>query len=116
MHIDTSLSCDSLLYTTAADIFRLNSRPENAKKDLTISASFFEIYSGKVYDLINKKVRLRILEDAKQQVQVMPVAQGLYSHLLTVINMSVKCDSWLGCTNVVPYVHVSVHQLSLIHI
>ena len=53
-------------------MFRLNSLPENAKKDLTVSASFFEIYSGKVYDLLNKKVRLRILEDAKQQVQVSP--------------------------------------------
>ena len=54
----------------AADVFRLNTLPENTKKDLTVSASFFEIYSGKVYDLLNKKVRLRILEDAKQQVQV----------------------------------------------
>ena len=56
--------------TPAADVFRLNTLPENAQKDLTVSASFFEIYSGKVYDLLNKKVRLRILEDAKQQVQV----------------------------------------------
>ena len=48
----------------------MNALPENAKKDLTVNASFFEIYSGKVYDLLNKKVRLRILEDAKQQVQV----------------------------------------------
>ena len=56
--------------TPAADVFRLNALPDNAKKDLTVSASFFEIYSGKVYDLLNKKVRLRILEDAKQQVQV----------------------------------------------
>ena len=51
-------------------MFRLNASPENSKKDLTVSASFFEIYSGKVYDLLNKKVRLRILEDAKGQVQV----------------------------------------------
>jgi kinesin family protein 2/24 len=53
-------------------VFRLNALQENAQKDLTVSASFFEIYSGKVYDLLNKKVRLRILEDAKQQVQVSP--------------------------------------------
>ena len=58
------------VFTAAADVFRLNALPENTKKDLTVSASFFEIYSGKVYDLLNKKVRLRILEDAKQQVQV----------------------------------------------
>ena len=59
-----------VLSPPAADVFRLNSLPENSRKDLTVSASFFEIYSGMVYDLLNKKVRLRILEDAKQQVQV----------------------------------------------
>ena len=36
------------LYTSAADVFRLNSLPENESKQLDISASFFEIYSGKV--------------------------------------------------------------------
>ena len=59
-------------------MFSLSALPENAKKDLTISASFFEIYSGKVYDLLNKKVRLRILEDAKQQVQVSVIIGVVY--------------------------------------
>ena len=59
----------------AADIFSLNSAPANAQKNLTINASFFEIYSGKVYDLLNKKVRLRILEDKKQQVQIVGLAE-----------------------------------------
>ena len=36
------------LPTSAADVFRLNSLPENESKQLDISASFFEIYSGKV--------------------------------------------------------------------
>jgi kinesin family protein 2/24 len=40
------------------------------KLDLVVSASFFEIYSGKVFDLLNAKQKLRVLEDAKQQVQV----------------------------------------------
>ena len=38
--------------------------------ELTVGASFFEIYSGKVFDLLNKKLKLRVLEDGKQQVQV----------------------------------------------
>ena len=67
-----------IIFTPAADVFRLNALPENAKKDLTVSASFFEIYSGKVYDLLNKKVRLRILEDAKQQVQVSPQLSDMF--------------------------------------
>ena len=36
------------LLPSAADVFRLNSLPENESKQLDISASFFEIYSGKV--------------------------------------------------------------------
>lgn len=35
---------------SAADVFRLNSLPENESKQLDISASFFEIYSGKVME------------------------------------------------------------------
>ena len=56
-------------------MFSLNAMPVNEKKDLTISASFFEIYSGKVYDLLNHKERLRILEDKKQQVQIVGLAE-----------------------------------------
>ena len=36
------------LPASAADVFRLNSLPENESKQLDISASFFEIYRGKV--------------------------------------------------------------------
>lgn len=38
--------------------------------DLCVYASFFEIYNGKVYDLLNKKAKLRVLEDERQRVQV----------------------------------------------
>ena len=54
----------------AADVFRLN-RVNHESKDLIVSSSFFEIYCGKVYDLLNNKKKLRILEDAKSKVQVM---------------------------------------------
>lgn len=39
--------------------------------DLVVSASFFEIYSGKVFDLLNNKKKIRILEDGKQQTQLL---------------------------------------------
>ena len=32
-----------------------------------VSSSYYEIYGGKVYDLLAKKARLRVLEDGKQQ-------------------------------------------------
>ncbi|XP_063962664.1 kinesin-like protein KIF2A [Lytechinus pictus] len=54
----------------AADVFRHLNRPEHKSKELAVHCSFFEIYSGKVFDLLNKKAKLRVLEDGKQQVQV----------------------------------------------
>ena len=67
-------------FFVAADVFLLNSNPTNHKKGLSVSASFFEIYSGKVFDLLNAKARLRILEDAKQQVQVSYWSLGLLNN------------------------------------
>ncbi|XP_077980842.1 kinesin-like protein KIF2A [Glandiceps talaboti] len=62
--------CSKGIYALAArDVFRLLNKPE-FKKDLIACCSFFEIYSGKVFDLLNKKQKLRVLEDGKQQVQV----------------------------------------------
>ncbi|XP_025108990.1 kinesin-like protein KIF2A isoform X1 [Pomacea canaliculata] len=62
--------CAKGIYCLAAkDVFRLL-HSKYKKLDLVVGASFFEIYSGKVFDLLNKKLRLRVLEDHKQQVQV----------------------------------------------
>lgn len=59
-----------------------------------VSSSFFEIYSGKVYDLLNKKERLRILEDKKQQVQIVglqeEVVEGV-DDVLRLIQRGNKC-------------------------
>ena len=59
-----------LVCCTAGDVFRLN-RVTYGDQDLLVSSSFFEIYCGKVYDLLNKKKKLRILEDSKSKVQVL---------------------------------------------
>ncbi len=37
--------------------------------------TFFEIYCGKVYDLLNNKKKLRVLEDHKNQVQVVDIRE-----------------------------------------
>ncbi|CAF0794057.1 unnamed protein product [Didymodactylos carnosus] len=53
---------------TANDIFRiLNTK---YKQQFDVYCTFFEIYCTKVFDLFNDKKRLRVLEDHKQQVQV----------------------------------------------
>uniref|UniRef100_A0A8C3LZM8 Kinesin-like protein n=1 Tax=Chrysolophus pictus TaxID=9089 RepID=A0A8C3LZM8_CHRPC len=52
------------------DVFFLRSQPRYRSQDLEVYVTFFEIYNGKVFDLLNKKAKLRVLEDGKQQVQV----------------------------------------------
>ncbi|KAK2823288.1 hypothetical protein Q7C36_019888 [Tachysurus vachellii] len=63
--------CAKGIYALAArDVFLMLKKPNYKKLDLQVFATFFEIYSGKVFDLLNRKAKLRVLEDGKQQVQV----------------------------------------------
>ncbi|XP_019956612.1 kinesin-like protein KIF2A isoform X2 [Paralichthys olivaceus] len=64
--------CSKGIYALAArDVFLMLKKPNYKKLDLQVYATFFEIYSGKVFDLLNRKAKLRVLEDGKQQVQVL---------------------------------------------
>ncbi|XP_057714231.1 kinesin-like protein KIF2C isoform X2 [Corythoichthys intestinalis] len=80
-------NCARGIYALAAqDVFSyLNHWRYN---DLNLSAyvSFFEIYNGKVYDLLNKKAMLRVLEDEHQQVQVV----GLQEVCVATADMVIK--------------------------
>ncbi|XP_038616581.1 kinesin-like protein KIF2C isoform X2 [Tachyglossus aculeatus] len=60
------------------DVFLLRSQPRYRGLGLDVYVTFFEIYNGKLFDLLNKKAKLRVLEDGKQQVQVV----GLQEHLV----------------------------------
>ncbi|XP_013408971.2 kinesin-like protein KIF2A isoform X2 [Lingula anatina] len=69
--------CTKGIYAfSARDVFKLH-HGKYKKLDLLVSCSFFEIYSGKVFDLLNKKQKLRVLEDGKQQVQVVGLKEEL---------------------------------------
>ncbi|XP_029971027.1 kinesin-like protein KIF2C isoform X2 [Salarias fasciatus] len=62
---------NSGIYALAAkDVFTHQSHRRYAHLDVSVYVSFFEIYNGKVFDLLNKKSKLRVLEDDRQQVQV----------------------------------------------
>ncbi|XP_027693866.1 kinesin-like protein KIF2C isoform X2 [Vombatus ursinus] len=60
------------------DVFLLKNQPRYKTLGLEVYVTFFEIYNGKLFDLLNKKAKLRVLEDGKQQVQVV----GLQEHLV----------------------------------
>lgn len=49
------------------DIFKL-ARGTYKSLDPQVSLSFYEIYGGKVLDLMNNKKELKVLEDNKSQV------------------------------------------------
>lgn len=68
--------CQKGIYALVAkDIFDNLKHPRYRIMNFVVSASFFEIYSGKVFDLLANKAKLRILEDAKQQVQVVGLTE-----------------------------------------
>jgi len=54
---------------TARDIFQRLALPQY-RTSVEIFVTFYEIYCGKVFDLLNNKKRLRVLEDQKGLVQV----------------------------------------------
>uniref|UniRef100_A0A8C3XBC4 Kinesin-like protein KIF24 n=1 Tax=Cyanoderma ruficeps TaxID=181631 RepID=A0A8C3XBC4_9PASS len=58
------------LYALAAeDIFR-HLEASSSRKDLTVLISFYEIYCGQLYDLLNERKRLHAREDGKHVVQI----------------------------------------------
>eukprot|EP00798_Chlamydomonas_sp_ICE-L_P027409 gene27409-4703_t len=65
----------------AADIFQYLARPEYA--DINLYMSCFEIYGNKVFDLLNARKKLNILEDAKKKVCVV----GLKEYTVTEVDM-----------------------------
>eukprot|EP00092_Neocalanus_flemingeri_P008415 GFUD01009071.1.p1 GENE.GFUD01009071.1~~GFUD01009071.1.p1 ORF type:complete len:751 (+),score=217.39 GFUD01009071.1:276-2528(+) len=57
------------------DVFKLLKSPKYKNNNLLVSCSYFEIYSGKVFDLLSGKSKLRVLEDGKQQVVVVGLTE-----------------------------------------
>jgi len=66
-----------LYYLAAKDVFELIKNPEYA--NLTIGASLFEIYGGKLYDLLNDRNPIKCLENHKGKV----CFPGLSEHPVT---------------------------------
>ena len=55
-----------LYFLAARDVFRIAEEPEY--EDISISVSLFEIYGGKLVDLLNGRGQVRCLEDSKGKV------------------------------------------------
>lgn len=80
--------CKNGIYAMAAkDVFAYLNSPRYRSLNLVISASFFEIYSGKVFDLLADKQKLRVLEDGKQQVQVVGLTEKVVDSVEEVLKL-----------------------------
>ncbi|XP_034411462.1 kinesin-like protein KIF2C [Cyclopterus lumpus] len=76
------------IYAMAAqDVFTHLNHKRYANLELSAYVSFFEIYNGKVYDLLNEKTKLRVLEDDRQQVQIVGLEEVYVSKAEEVIKM-----------------------------
>uniref|UniRef100_A0A8D0HUQ4 Kinesin-like protein n=1 Tax=Sphenodon punctatus TaxID=8508 RepID=A0A8D0HUQ4_SPHPU len=87
--------CSKGIYTMAAsDIFYLLQEPGYRSLELQVLGAFFEIYGGKVYDLLNWKNRLQVLEDSQQQVQVVGLQEQevtCVEDVMMLIEMGNRC-------------------------
>ncbi|KAE8746331.1 hypothetical protein FOCC_FOCC007003 [Frankliniella occidentalis] len=80
--------CKKGIYAMAAkDVFKYLKSSKYAPLNLVISASFFEIYSGKVFDLLADKAKLRVLEDGKQQVQIVGLTEQVVGSVEDVLKL-----------------------------
>ena len=76
------------IYALAAeDVFKLLQSSRYRSKNLLVSCSYFEIYGGKVFDLLSGKSKLRVLEDAKQQVQIVGLKESEVSSVEDVLDL-----------------------------
>ena len=81
-----NVDCSKGIYAlTARDVFK--QIHGKFKGQLDVTCTFFEIYCGKVYDLLNNKKKLRVLEDHKNQVQVVDIREQPLSSVEDVLGL-----------------------------
>jgi kinesin family protein 2/24 len=79
-----------LYVMTAEDVFKFKKIRKFKRLNLVISASFFEIYCGEIYDLLANSGKLRIREDRYNQMQIEGLTERVVKslkELLEVIEM-----------------------------
>lgn len=78
----------------ARDMFALLEDPQFA--DLSLFVSCFEIYGGKLYDLLNGRKRLDMREDGKKRVCIVDLKASFTVYCWIAV-IALICYSWLPC-------------------
>jgi kinesin family protein 2/24 len=86
-HGKTQDSKNGIYALATKDVFKLLSSPKYKNMKLQVSCSYFEIYSGKVFDLLSGKSKLRVLEDGKQQVVVVGLTETVVTSVEDVLKL-----------------------------
>ncbi|CAG9767536.1 unnamed protein product [Ceutorhynchus assimilis] len=85
-HFDTP-SEQGIYALTANDIFKFAKASKYRHHNFIVSCSFFEIYIKKVFDLLNNKEILKILEDGNQQVQIVGLTEKVVGSVNEVLDL-----------------------------
>ena len=86
-HGKTQDSKNGIYALATKDVFKYLTSPKYKSLKLQVSCSYFEIYSGKVFDLLSGKSKLRVLEDGKQQVQVVGLTESVVESVDDVLKL-----------------------------
>lgn len=87
-----SVRVNAGLYVLAArDIFARLRYPEHS--NLLVFVSCFEIYSGKLFDLLNDRNIIKCLEDSKQQVQLPGLTEHQVGDVDSLLNLMSQAHS-----------------------
>lgn len=80
------------LYVLAArDVFGLLRKPQH--RDLQVFVSCFEIYAGKLFDLLNDRAPVKCLENSKQQVLLPGLSEHLVNSVEQLLDMMARAHS-----------------------
>jgi len=80
--------CKKGIYAMVAkDVFKYLKSPQYRPLNLLVSASFFEIYSGKVFDLLSDKAKLRVMEDGQGIVQIVGLTEKVVDSVEEVLKL-----------------------------
>ncbi|XP_006889332.1 PREDICTED: kinesin-like protein KIF2B-like [Elephantulus edwardii] len=92
---DGEQDCSKGMYSLVArDVFLLLKTPAYEKLNLQVYGTFFEIYGGKVYDLLNWRKQLQVFEDSRQQMQVVGLREqevGCVEDVLNLVELGKSC-------------------------
>jgi len=86
-HGKTQDSKNGIYALATKDVFKYLTSPKYKSLKLQVACSYFEIYSGKVFDLLSGKSKLRVLEDGKQQVQVVGLTESVVTSVEDVLKL-----------------------------